>query len=73
MNAKKYYELKEGKDSFSYEKCSCGGHLRYTDTLNGINNRATKVKASEITCKNCGTENPNGSMTCSWLWRWIRI
>ena len=61
----KYYELKEGKDSFSYEKCSCGGKLRYTDTLNGINNRATTVKDSGITCKNCGTENPDGSMICS--------
>ena len=61
----KYYELKEGKDSFSYEKCSCGGKLRYTDTLNGINNRVTTVKDSEITCKNCGAENPDGSMICS--------
>jgi hypothetical protein len=61
----KYYELKEGKDSFSYEKCSCGGKLRYTDTLNGINNRDITVKDSEVTCKNCGAGNPDGSMICS--------
>ncbi len=61
----KYYELKEGKDSFSYEKCFCGGKLRYTDTLNGINNRDITIKDSEITCKNCGAENPDGSMICS--------
>ena len=61
----KYYELKEGKDSFSYEKCSCGGKLRYTDTLNGINNRDITIKDSEVTCKNCGTENPDGSIICS--------
>jgi len=61
----KYYELKEGKDSFSYEKCSCGGKLRYTDTLNGINNRDITLKGSEITCTNCGNKNPDGSMICS--------
>jgi len=61
----KNYELKEGKDSFSYEKCSCGGKLRYTDTLNGINKRDMTLKGSEITCANCGTKNPNGSMICS--------
>ncbi len=61
----KYYELKEGKDSFSYEKCSCGGKLRYTDTLNGINNRDITIKDSEVTCKNFGTENPDGSIICS--------
>ena len=61
----KYHELKEGKDSFSYEKCSCGGKLRYTDTLNGINKRNVTFKSSEITCTNCGTKNPNGSMICS--------
>ena len=61
----KYYELQEGKDSFSYEKCSCGGKLRYTDTLNGKNKRDITLKDSKITCKNCGTENPIGSMICS--------
>jgi DNA-directed RNA polymerase subunit RPC12/RpoP len=61
----KYYELKEGKDSFSYERCSCGGKLRYTDTLNGKNNRNITLKDSKITCNNCGAENPSGSMICS--------
>jgi DNA-directed RNA polymerase subunit RPC12/RpoP len=61
----KYYELKEGKDSFSYERCSCGGKLRYTDTLNGENNRNITLKDSKITCNNCGAENPSGSMICS--------
>ena len=61
----KYYELKEGKDSFSYEKCSCGGKLRYTDTLNGKNKVNVSLKDSKSTCKNCGVENPTGSMICS--------
>ena len=61
----KYYELKEGKDSFSHEKCSCGGRLRYTDKLNGTNYGNITLKSSEITCTNCGTKNPNGSMICS--------
>lgn len=61
----KYYELKEGKDSFSYEKCSCGGKLRYTDTLNGIDTMDATLIDSDITCTNCGNKNPNGSMICS--------
>jgi hypothetical protein len=61
----KYYELKEGKDSFSYEKCSCGGKLRYTDTLNGKNKVNVSLKDSKSTCKNCGVENPTVSMICS--------
>jgi hypothetical protein len=61
----KYYELKEGKDSFSYEKCSCGGKLRYTDKLNGKNRVEIPQMDSKTTCKNCGAENPNGSMICS--------
>jgi hypothetical protein len=61
----KYYELKEGKDSFSYEKCSCGGKLRYTDTLNGTNKKDITLKSSEITCTICGTKNTDGSMICA--------
>jgi small basic protein len=61
----KSYELNEGKDSFSYENCSCGGKLKYTETLNGINNRNKILKESKITCTNCGTKNPDGSMICS--------
>ena len=60
----KYYELKEGKDSFSHEKCSCGGKLRYTDTLNGKNKKDMSLNESKITCKNCGSQNPYGSMIC---------
>ncbi len=60
-----YYELKEGKDSFSYEKCSCGGKLRYTDTLNEKNNSNITLNDSKVTCKNCMTENPTGSIICS--------
>ena len=60
----KHYELKEGKDSFSYEKCSCGGKLRYTNTLDE-KNIDISLNDSKITCKNCGTENPHGSMICS--------
>ena len=61
----KNYELKEGKDSFSYDKCSCGGKLRYTDTLTREINGDLSLKEIKITCKSCGTENPHGSMICS--------
>ncbi len=59
----KYYELQEGKSSFSYEKCDCGGKLSYTDSLNGI-----KVNhlpsSSKIHCSNCGAENSEGIGIC---------
>ena len=59
----KSYELNEGKSSFSYEKCPCGGKLTYTDTLNGINNFSPSNN-SKISCSNCGTVNPKGSEIC---------
>ncbi|HEX7467540.1 MAG TPA: hypothetical protein VF324_02985 [Methanobacterium sp.] len=33
----KYYELKEGKSSFNYERCQCGGKLNYVDSLKTSN------------------------------------
>lgn len=59
----KFYELNEGKSSFSYEKCSCGGKLTYTDTLNGINNFSS-FNNSKMICSNCETINPKGSKLC---------
>jgi len=58
----KFYELEEGKSSFSYEKCSCGGKLIYTNTLNGINKFPTNN--SKLVCSNCKTVNPKGSKLC---------
>jgi hypothetical protein len=60
----KYYTLNEGKDSFSYQKCTCGGKLSYTDTLNGINNNRTPLTESKIKCADCGTDNNIGSANC---------
>jgi hypothetical protein len=59
----KYYELDEGKSSFSYEKCPCGGKLTYTDTLNGRN--YVPLNNSKIICANCGEENPEASTQCT--------
>jgi hypothetical protein len=59
----KFYELKEGKLSFSYEKCTCGGKLTYTDSLNGIN-RLSSSDNSKLICSNCETVNPKGSKLC---------
>ncbi|HTX61345.1 MAG TPA: hypothetical protein VMC48_03485, partial [Methanobacterium sp.] len=28
-----YYELKEGENPEDFERCHCGGHLRYVDEL----------------------------------------
>ena len=59
----KYYELDEGKSSFSYEKCQCGGKLTYTDKLNGKSSNVP-FQNSKITCSSCGVKNPEGSNVC---------
>lgn len=59
----KYYELDEGKSSFSYEKCECGGKLTYNDTLNGKNSKVPFLN-SKVACSNCGVKNPEGSKVC---------
>lgn len=67
----KYYELPEGKASFSFSKCSeCGGRLRYADSLNEIammkssNGIAPILKPSTKKCPKCGLENPKGAVFC---------
>ena len=44
-----YYELQPGEspDNFS-DKCECGGHLRYVQNLNDVNEL-------QKTCPNCGS------------------
>ena len=61
----KYYELKEGKSSFNYEKCSCGGKLTYIGTLKGMENYNIPPNNSKITCINCGAKNIKDSTKCS--------
>lgn len=60
----KYYQLDEGKSSFSYDKCECGGKLTYTDSLKGFKNSITPVENSEINCPNCGVKLLTGSTEC---------
>ena len=60
----KSYKLDEGKSSFSYEKCECGGKLTYTDNLNGIKNNYKPLNNSRISCTNCGAENNGTSSKC---------
>jgi len=58
----KYYELNEGKSSFSYDKCECGGKLTYANNING-----TEIKDifnnSKTHSEDCGVENPSDSIT----------
>ncbi len=61
----KYYDLNEGKSSFNYEKCSCGGKLTYIDTLRGMENDYAPTNDSKITCTECGEENIKDSTKCS--------
>jgi hypothetical protein len=55
----KYYELEEGKTSFSYEKCECGGKLSYRNSL-GRNATVIEPAVSKNKCEKCGAEiSPN--------------
>jgi hypothetical protein len=60
----KYYELEEGKSSFSYDKCECGGRLSYNDSLKITKNHPPLINNSKKQCTHCGGENPPGSTMC---------
>ncbi len=60
----KYYELNEGKSSFSYDKCECGGKLTYTESLNGTG-ITDLSQNSDSKCEDCGVENPPDSAVCN--------
>jgi hypothetical protein len=60
----KYYEINEGKESFSYDKCECGGKLTYTTDINGIESHEQLNNNSKILCSSCGMENPQNSLVC---------
>lgn len=62
-NCGKNYELNEGKSSFNYDKCECGGKLTYVNSLN--KNKILKSYPSlEKVCSNCGAKIPRGSNEC---------
>ena len=61
----KYYELNEGKSSFSYAKCECGGKLNFSSTLNGSEKNYKPSTDKKITCSTCGVVNPKNSVICS--------
>lgn len=55
-----YYELNPGETAANYDKCDCGGKLRYAPTIAGVN---PKYKHYDV-CPKCGAENPAGSAFC---------
>lgn len=59
----KYYELNEGKSSFNYDKCECGGKLTYFDSLNE-NKYLKSYPSLEKVCSNCGVKIPRNSKEC---------
>lgn len=61
----KYYELNEGKYSFSYNKCECGGKLNYSTTLNGSEKNYKLPNDQKITCSTCGVLIPENLIICS--------
>ena len=63
----KYYELHEGKESFYFDKCECGGRLHYTESLNGNTSPRIQIQvvaADKKKCPHCGFENPKGALFC---------
>lgn len=60
----KYYELEEGKTSYSYEKCECGGKLSYR---NNLDRTATAVNPviTNNTCEKCGAKIPPNTGICN--------
>lgn len=41
-----YYELEQGESPENFEKCECGGKLRYRKTVEGLKNYGTNDKVS---------------------------
>lgn len=63
----KYYELNEGKESFYFDKCECGGRLHYTESLNQNASPRIQIQvvaADKKKCPHCGFENPKGALFC---------
>lgn len=60
----KYYELNEGKSSFNYDKCDCGGKLTYTDSLKELGKFKPKNENPE-NCSNCGVKKDEDAVVCS--------
>lgn len=60
----KYYELDEGKTSFSYEKCECGGKLSYRNNLDRTATAANPVITNNK-CGKCGAEIPPNTAICN--------
>lgn len=56
-----YYELQkdESPDDFS-DKCHCGGHLNYKDSI-----QLDQEESQNILCPSCDTLNPNFAVFCS--------
>jgi len=60
----KYYELSEGKNSYSYEKCECGGKLTYKNSLDRTNVVKEPV-ISKNKCEKCGAELSPNTAICN--------
>jgi len=59
-----YYKLNEGKSSFSYENCECGGKLNYSPRLNVSGKIYSSSTNQKIVCQSCGVINPENSVEC---------
>jgi len=46
-----YYELKEGESIFDFEKCRCGGKLKYAGTLEEILNKKSDSTREKVQTK----------------------
>lgn len=57
-----YYELKPGESAADFDKCDCGGKLKYSHTIKGVDPKYTQLNS---VCLKCGAKNPADVVFCS--------
>jgi predicted nucleic acid-binding Zn ribbon protein len=60
-----YHEFHEGKESFSYGRCPCGGKLRYFGSLKDVPKKIPLKSINSKHCLNCGWKNSEDNEFCS--------
>ncbi|MBI5681252.1 MAG: zinc-ribbon domain-containing protein [Methanobacterium sp.] len=67
-----YYKLQKGESPGSFDKCSCGGELIYTESLDEffdepIDESVEPSSDSDVAvvCPSCGKENPAKNKFCT--------
>lgn len=67
-----YYKLQKGESPDSFDKCSCGGELIYTESLDEFFDEPLDESVdppsdsyAAVVCPSCGKENPAKNKFCT--------